>query len=343
MRNVGVRRGGCLLALGMLGFESTAQADAIGDFYRGKTMTMIVSAGPGNGVDTNGRLVGHFMMNHIPGKPTLIVKNMPGAGHVLAANYVYNEAPRDGTIMLTTLGNIIPYQLLDGRGVRYDASKFHWLGSSEFSNSMIFTWHTSDVTTLEQAKTKEVTMGATGAGSTTYVYPVLMNKLFGTKFKLVSGYKSDNEINIAMERGEVQGRAGVFYTGMMALHPDWMVDHKVHLLAQIGLEPQPEIPQVPLLLDFAKTEEARQIVRLYVTVVTVGRPFLTTPGTPADRVAALRKAFDETMRDPAFLKDAGDKGIEMNPSEGEKIQKVVEQYVATPAAIVEKAKALIAQ
>ena len=336
-------RFGGLLTLGVLGFGPAVQADAIEDFYRGKTLTMIVSAGAGNGVDTNGRLVGHYMTNHIPGKPTLVVKNMPGAGHVLAANYVYNEAPRDGTVLLTTLGNIIPYQLLDGRGVRYDASKFHWLGSSEFSNSMIFTWRTSGVTTLDQAKTKEVTMGATGAGSNGYVYPALMNKLFGTKFKIVSGYQSDNEINIAMERGEVQGRAGIFYSGLLALHPDWMTERKVNLLAQIGLDRQPEIPEVPLLLDFAQTEEAREIVKLYVTVVTVGRPFLTTPGTPADRVAALRQAFDDTMRDPVFLKDAGEKDIEMRPSGGAKIQKIVEEYVATPAAVVEKAKSLIAQ
>jgi tripartite-type tricarboxylate transporter receptor subunit TctC len=320
-----------------------ARADALGDFYRGKTLTMIVSAGPGNGVDTNGRLVARYWTSHIPGKPAILVKNMPGAGHVIAANYVYNEAPRDGATLLTTLGAIIPYQLLNGRGVRYDAAEFNWLGSSEFSNSMIFTWRTSDVTTLAEARAKQVTMGATGAGSTTYVYPALTNKLFGTRFKIVAGYKSDNEINFALEKGEVQGRAGVFYSGMMALHPDWMREHNVHLLAQIGLTPQPEIPDVPLLLDFAKTDEQREIVSLYVTEITVGRPFLTTPGAPAERVAALRKAFDDTMADPAFRREAADKGIQIHPSEGAKIQAIVADYVATPAAIVAKAKALIAE
>jgi tripartite-type tricarboxylate transporter receptor subunit TctC len=320
-----------------------AHADTVADFYRGKTVTMTVSAGAGNGVDTNARMVGRYLANYIPGKPTIIAKNMPGAGHVRAANYVYNDAPKDGTSLLATLGNIMTYQMMDGRGARYDTSKFLWLGSSEASNSMIFTWQTSGVKTMAEAMEKEVTMGATGVGSSTSVYPLLLNKLLGTKFKVVSGYQSDNEINIALERGEVQGRAGLFYNGLSHMHPDWLSEHKVNLLAQIGLEPEPEIPHVPLLLDLAKTQEQRQIMLLYIGGNTVGRIIATTPGAPPERVTALRRAFDATMRDADFLAEAKKKDIEISPRSGERIQQSIETYFATPVEVVAKAKALLGQ
>ncbi|HET9130587.1 MAG TPA: hypothetical protein VFO86_06555, partial [Terriglobia bacterium] len=318
-----------------------AFADSIEDFYRGKTVTMTISAGPGNGVDTNARLIGRYLGNYIPGKPNIVMRNMPGAGHVIASNYVYNEAPRDGTSLLATLGNIMSYQIMGGRGVRYDASKFTWLGSSESDNSLIFTWKTSSVTSLAQATKIPVTMGATGAGSTTYVYPLLLNKLFGTKFKIISGYKSDNEINFALEKGEVQGRAGLFYNVLTGIHPDWLSDHKIHLLAQIGLESLNALPTVPSLLSFAKTDEQRQILTLYVGAYSVGRPLITTPGVPADRVSALRKAFDQTMNDPGFLDDAKKRGMHVSPTNGEKTQRIVTAYFSTSPAIVEKAKKLL--
>jgi tripartite-type tricarboxylate transporter receptor subunit TctC len=323
--------------------SNVAIADSAEDFYRGKVLNMTISAGPGNGVDTNARLVGKYLTSYIPGKPTIITRNMPGAGHVIAANYVYNEAPKDGTSLLATLGNIMPYQIMDGRGVRYDASKFIWLGSSESDNSLIFTWKTSGITSLMQAKDTPVTMGATGAGSTTYNYPLLLNKLFGTQFKIVSGYKSDNEINFALEKGEVQGRAGLFYNVLNGIHPDWVAEHKINLLVQIGLRPQEELKDVPLLLSFAQTEEQRQILTLYIGGYTVGRPLITTPGVPADRVAALRKAFDQTMQDREFLAEAEKRNITISVMSGEDVQQIATEYFSAPPAVVEKAKKLLAQ
>jgi tripartite-type tricarboxylate transporter receptor subunit TctC len=326
-----------VVLLGTAATSGTAVAQA--DFYKGKTIEMIISTGVGGGLDTNARMVARHLAKHIPGHPTIIAKNMPGAGHVRAANYIYNQAPKDGT----TIGSLIPAfimaQVLNRTdAIQFDAAKMQWLASTSASNSTVYVSKTTGVNTVEDAKKKPVLMGGTGAGSYTTLYPIVMNHVLGTQFKIVSGYTSTAEIGLAMERGEVQGRAGNNFNSLKSENPELLKEDKIAIIAQVGLERDREFSSVPLLLDFAKNDEERQILKLFSADVVIGRPFMTAPGVPADRVAILRKAFVDLTKDPDFLKDTGQANIDVELVEGEKVQKIVEELVATPPAIVAKAK-----
>jgi tripartite-type tricarboxylate transporter receptor subunit TctC len=314
-------------------------AAAQADFYKGKNVDLVISTGVGGGLDANARVVARHLANHIPGQPTIVPKNMPGAGHIRAANYVFSQAPKDGTVIATFIPIFVMAQVLDrSKGIQFDAANFQWLASTSSSNSTVYVWHTAGVKSVEDATKRQVLMGGTGAGSYTIIYPTVMNSVIGTKFKLVTGYQSTAEIGLAMERGEVQGRAGNNFNSLKAENGDWLKTGKITLIAQIGLERDPEFRDLPLILDFAKNDEQRQILRLFSTDVVIGRPFVTSPGVPTERVALLRKAFDETMRDPAYLEDATRAGLDVSPVDGVKIQKIVEDLVRTPADIVTKAK-----
>src|SRR5262245_38526454 len=212
---------------------ASAAAQPVDEFYRGKTITMIVSTGVGNGFDTNARLVARHLARHIPGQPTVVVKNMPGAGHVLAANYLAADAPRDGTTIALIMPSIITHQLLDGRGVRYDVAKFQWLGASDYSNQSVYVW-SSGIKTFAEAMQREVLLGATGAGSYTLLYPSLMNNLLGTRFKAVAGYKSSKDIDLAMQRGEIDGRAGNYLSTLRSINGDWLRDKSINILVRSG-------------------------------------------------------------------------------------------------------------
>jgi tripartite-type tricarboxylate transporter receptor subunit TctC len=317
-------------------FTVSAHAE---DFYTGKTMTIIVSTG---GDDSYGYIARAFAQNmpgYIPGHPTMIVKAMPGAGNVLATNHLYNIAPKDGTT-IGTINNAIPlHQVLDGRGVHYDASKFNWLGSTGTYNSVAYVWHTAGIKTIQDVMKKEVVLGGTGAGSSIVIYPTVMNNVLGTKFKIVLGYKSVSEINIAMERGEVQSRTGS-YADLASEHADWLKEKKVVLLTQIGSTPDKAVPAgVPLITTLAKTDEQRQILKLIASPIALGRPYLAPPGVPADRVALLRKAFMETTRDKGFLADMKKLKIDVDAVNGDKLADIVNETVHAPKDIVEKAKA----
>jgi tripartite-type tricarboxylate transporter receptor subunit TctC len=269
----------------------------------------------------------------------MIVKAMPGAGNVLATNHLYNIAPKDGTT-IGTINNAIPlHQVLDGRGVHYDASKFDWLGSTGTYNSVAYVWHTAGIKTIQDVMKKEVILGGTGAGSSIVIYPTVMNNVLGTKFKIVLGYKSVSEINIAMERGEVQSRTGS-YADLVSEHQDWLNDKKVVLLTQIGSTPDKAVPaSVPLITTLAKTDEQRQILKLIASPIALGRPYLAPPDTVPEGLALLRKAFAETMRDKGFLADAAKLKIDIDPVSADKITEIVKETISAPADIVAKAKA----
>jgi tripartite-type tricarboxylate transporter receptor subunit TctC len=318
--------------------SQAASADAISDFYSGKTMTLIISTGAGGGVDANARLVARHLANHIPGKPTIVPKNMTGAGHLQATNFMYNVAAKDGTFMAAILPSFVLYQVLDGKGAQYDAKNFLWIGASDVDNMNLYVWHTVPVKSVADAKTREVLMGGTGAGSYTVLWPTLMNNLLGTKFKMVMGYKSTTEIHLAMERGEVHGRAGNFFSSLRAQNPDYLTQKKITLLTQFGTEADPDFAGVPLLTDLAQNDEQRRIFALFSGELGLGRPFITTPNVPADRLAALRKAFDETMADPAFRADAAKANLGVHPVTADKLKAIAEGILATPPALIEKAK-----
>ena len=317
----------------------SACADQMSDFYTGKAISLIVSTGVGGGVDTNARLVAKHFGNHMPGKPSIVVKNMTGAGHLQATNFLYMQAPKDGTHIGAILPAFVGYQVLDGRGAQYDTRNFNFLGSSDVENANLYTWSTLGITKIEEAKGRQVLMGATGAGSYTMLYPTILNNVLGYKFKIVSGYKSTNEIHLAMERGEVFGRAGNFFSSLKAQNPDWLADKKIDILLQIGEKRDPDWPQVPLLTDLATNEEQRLIFKLFSAEIALGRVFVTTPGVPADRLQSLRNAFAQTMKDQAFLADIKAADMQVRPLTHQQARQLADEIINMPPALIEKAKA----
>jgi tripartite-type tricarboxylate transporter receptor subunit TctC len=309
------------------------------DFYSGKTLDIIVSTGVGGSLDANTRLIAQYLGKHIPGHPTVVVQNMPGAGHLRAAAYMYNEAPKDGTAIAAIVPIFILSQVLGDPAARFDASKFQWLGVTTSSNEMVYLWHTSPVNSVADAKTTQVLMGATGAGSHTVLYPTLMNNLLGTKFKLVSGYPSSNDIGLALERGEVAGRAGHSLDSIRSEHGDWLAQNKIKMIAQIGLGRDPQEADVPLLTELAKTPEDKEIMRLFSADVALGQPYLAPPGAPAERVAILRQALQDTLKDPDLVAQAKKMRFNIRPESGADVQQIVDDLVATPPATVADAKA----
>jgi tripartite-type tricarboxylate transporter receptor subunit TctC len=316
-----------------------APAAAQADFYKGKTIDLVISTGVGGGLDANARVVARHLADHIPGNPTLVPRNMPGAGHIRAANFVYSQAPKDGTVIATFIPIFVMAQVLDrSKSIQFDPANFNWLVSTSSSNSTVYMWHTSSVKSVEDATRREALMGGTGVGSYTIMYPTVMNSVIGTRFKLVAGYQSTAEIGLAMERGEIEGRAGNNFNSLKAENPDWIKTGKIKVIAQVGLERDPEFPDLPLLTDFAKSDQDRQILRFFSTDVVIGRPFVTSPGVPSERVALLRKAFDEMLNDPAYLEDSKRAGLDVTPVAGAKVQTIVADLAHTPADIVTKAK-----
>lgn len=328
----------CIFLAGAL----SASAQGAGEFYAGKSITLIISTGSGGGLDASARLVARHMSKHIPGNPSIVPKNMPGAGHILATNFVYGVAPKDGTTIASILPSFVGYQKIDGKGANYDAAKFNWLGASDVDNQNLYVWHTAGVKTVADARQKEVLMGGTGAGSYTVLWPILMNNLLGTKFKIVSGYKSTKEIHLAMQRGEVQGRAGNLFSSLKSQSGDWLRDKKIDLIVQIGTERDPEFASVPLLTELAQNDEQRGIISFLSGQVGMGKPFLTTPEVPADRLATLRAAFAATTKDSEYLEEAKRLNIDVKAASHEKIAAIAKAILDTPGDLIAKTKIAIA-
>jgi hypothetical protein len=265
---------------------------------------------------------------------------MPGAGSRTAATWLYNLAPRDGTVLATADQSLALQQAAGDPRIKFDTTKFIYIGNPNVENNTTVTWHTSGVRTIEDAKRREVTMGATG-GSTSSQYPKAMNALLGTRFRIILGYPGGNDINLAMERGEVDGRGSNSWASWKATRPHWLAEKKINILVQIGLRKAPDLPDVPLLMDLGTNAEDRELLRLLSASTQIGRPIFTTPDVPADRVEALRKAFDAMQRDPAFLEDAKKGNFDIDPASGETMQRLVTEIVAMPRAQAERLKKII--
>jgi tripartite-type tricarboxylate transporter receptor subunit TctC len=316
---------------------SPAAAD-VAEFYNNKQMTIIVSAGSSGAYTQTARIIIKYFTKSIPGGPSFIVKNMPGAGHVLATNFMYNQAPRDGSV-IATVGSAIPlHQTLGGQGVRYDARKFNWLGTTGISNQMGLAWHTSDVKSIADAKKRELITGATGAGAGSAIFPTVLNSVIGTRFKLVLGYSRNSDIDLAMERGEVASHHSYSYSSVVRSHPEWLKDGTVVFLYQVGTDPKNGVPGVPLMTDLAETAEQKQILQLMTIPSVLGRLYLAPPEVPADRVAALRAAFTASVRDPGFIAESDKLGLDLFPLMADEVTALVQSLVDTPPEIVEKAK-----
>ncbi len=324
----------------LIATQAKAETSSEAGFYKGKTISLVTGTGVGGTYDVIARLIARYMPHYIPGSPTIIVQNMPGAGNVLATNYMYNIGPKDGTAIATIHSAIPLHQVLDPAGVRYDADKFNWLGSTGPQNEVILVWHTAGIKNLAQATEHEIILGGTGPGSGLVIIPAIMNSLLGTKFKIVAGYRTSEDINLGMARGEVQARA--FSIGLIASqHPDWLTEHNVAFLAQVGAKRDKLLPDVPLLTELAKNEEQRRIFKLVSSAPALGQPYIAPPGLPADHLAILREAFAATLRDAAFLRDTQKIQFDIDPMSADETAAIVHETIDTPADIVAKAKAAI--
>jgi tripartite-type tricarboxylate transporter receptor subunit TctC len=331
-----------LLALFAVCLASPAFAqDDAAAFFKGKTVRLVVGIGVGSGYDINARLLARHMAAHIPGNPTIIVQNQPGAGSLTMTNSLYINGPFDGTVMGASFNGMPTTPLLQPAGARFDATKLVYLGSTNRETQVLYIWHDTPAQKLEDAKSTEIVMGAQAPGSTQYDYPVLLNRLFGYKFKVITGYESTPKIHLAMERGEVQGTIANWST-LKAIGSNWLTEKKVRIISQWALHKNPEIGDVPLILDIARNDADRQALLLAIARLEYGRPFFLPPNVPADRVEALRRAFDATMKDPAFIAEAEKTKIDLDPLSGEDVQKLVEQVSQTPADVVARVREAMA-
>jgi tripartite-type tricarboxylate transporter receptor subunit TctC len=320
-----------------------AQAQSPAQFYSGKSIDLEIGYSVGGGYDLYARLVAQHLGEHIPGHPTIVPRNMEGAASLRLANYLYAAAPRDGTVIGAISRGAAFDPLLNQNGAQFDASKFSWIGSANNEVSVCVALQSSGITSFNDVLSKPLTIGATGVGDDTYQFPALMNAELGTKFKMVTGYPGGNDITLAIERGEVQGRCGWSWSSIVETRLDWVTSKKIIVLVQMSLSKHPDLPDVPLIMDLAKTDEQRQIFKLIFARQVMGRPFTAPPGVPADRLAVLRRAFADTMKDPAFLADAAKRKFEINPVDGEQVQALVREIYQTPAAVTKKAAAILGQ
>jgi tripartite-type tricarboxylate transporter receptor subunit TctC len=323
----------------LLGVSAAASASAQDALYKGKTVSIYIGFAAGGSYDYFGRLVARHLGKHLPGNPTVIAEAMPGAGGFTAANYLYARAARDGTALGIVSQTLAIEEALGTPGVQYKASKFNWIGRATSVNEVSFTFHTSNTKTIEDAVARKTTMASTGAGSPSETYLKLLNSVAATKFKLVGPYPASNDSMLAMERGEVDG-AFTSYNTLKVAHQDWLRDKKINILVQYG-EHAAELPDVPFAVDLAKTDEDRALMAFYVSSEQIGRAFLAPPEVLPDRVATLRKAYDETMQDPQFLSEIEKSRSEFNPLSGEKLQKLVASASEVSPAVVARIRQIL--
>jgi tripartite-type tricarboxylate transporter receptor subunit TctC len=322
----------------LLGVLLAAAADVAA---QPRNVDIYIGYSVGGGYDIYARLLARHMGRHLPGNPTVVPRNMEGAGSLRLANWLYKAAPRDGSA-IGTIGRAIAFEPLFGeQSAQFKATEFGWLGSANDEVSVCASWGKTGITRFEDLYVREVFVGGTGGNSDTDTFPKAINSILGTKMKLVTGYPGGNDITLALQRGEVQARCGWSWSSIKTNHAAWVKDGTLKILAQLALEKHPDLPQVPLIMDMVKTPEQRQLLRLVFAGQVMGRPFLAPPGVPADRLAAMRRAFVATMQDPAFLAEAEKIKLEIRPVSGEAVQKLVAEVYASPPEAIKKAAAAL--
>jgi len=333
-----LRIGVTVVAVGaglMLASQPSA-ADTVVDFYRGRTINLYIGNTTGGGYDLYGRFIARHLGRHVPGAPTVVPVNMPGAGGLNMAGWLFNTAPRDGTA-IAIASQVLPIeQALGSAAVQYDARKYVWIGRAAPVVELSYTWHTSATKTLEDARRRETVMGGINPTSNTVTYLKLLNVLAGTRFKIISGYPGTTEMHLAMERGETEG-ATKTWEAFKADNSDWLRDKKVNVLVQYALSKAPDL-DAPLMMDLGRSDTDRQVLRFFATGNELGRAFMTTPDVLPERAAALRKAFMDMMRDPEFLDDAQKRKLEIGPLSGEKVQTLIDETLQVSPALLTAAK-----
>jgi tripartite-type tricarboxylate transporter receptor subunit TctC len=323
---------GCTLAI-----ATPSQADAVADFYKGKQVNWVLSAGAGGGYASYAHAFAPYFQKHIPGNPNIVVQNMPGAGGIRAMMFFNSVAPKDGA----TIGLVhssVPFAPLFGlKGATFDPRTMNWIGSINHASAICVAWHTAPVKTAKDLWDKELVVGGTGAGSQMETMPAMLEKLFGMKFKVISGYKGGNDVYLAMERGEVMGRCGGLVSSIQSTRPDWFPEHKINVVVQVALKRDPMFPDVPAAAEFAKDQKTKDVLKLVLAPQEMDRPILTPAGVPAERVDALRKAFHETMEDPAFLAQAKKEHLEVNEVSGDDVADIIKTAFDLPKDVIEEA------
>jgi tripartite-type tricarboxylate transporter receptor subunit TctC len=321
------------ITLGLLAGVTAAEAQ---DFYKGKTVTIRVHTGPGGSNDFYGRAFARYLPSHIAGAPNVVVQNMPGAGGKLLANHIYRIAPKDGT-SIGSLNQTLGLDQLFSDGVEYDTGKFTWIARVVPTTGFVMVYHTAPTTTLEGMKTTELVFGAQGKGSQTYMTPIIMRTLLGLKTKAILGYNSSPEIYLAMERGELHARTGAIET-VLSSKPEWLADGTLKIIGELSLEKESSMPGVPLLTSLVKDDESRQIMELVASYTSLGISYALPPDVPADRVAILRKAFMDTMKDPQFVAEMTKSKMDIKPATGEEMQALAVKFSGVSPELVEKTK-----
>jgi tripartite-type tricarboxylate transporter receptor subunit TctC len=319
-----------------------AVASAQEPFYRGKTIRIVISTGVAGGYAEYARVIAEHMGRHIEGNPHFIVQSMPGAGGLLATNYLYTQAPQDGTTIGIVHSSVPLTPLWGNKGVRFDTLKFNWLGSLDRVDGMCISWHQSPIRTWDDMRTKEYTVGSSGAGSQMDTYPAILNKLFGTKIKVIAGYKDGVSVYIAMERGELDGRCGGQLTVIKSTRPHWLTERKIQVPILISQKRSPEFPDTPTVMEFVKDEPTRQQLDLVMLTQSLDRPVMLPPGVSPERMRELRAAFDATMADGAFRAEIERRNLHIDPVPGEEMAKAFERAFALPPEIIAGAREMMA-
>jgi tripartite-type tricarboxylate transporter receptor subunit TctC len=320
---------------------ASALAQTPEGFFKGRQITFLIGAGAGGGYDAYFRTFARYVVHHIPGAPSIVPKNMPAASGLAAANTLYTSADKDGATIGAFPNNIPMDTLFGNPGARYDAQKLNWLGSIGKLENVCATWITSPIKTIAQAREREVIVAAAAATSNSAIMPKALNALLGTKFKIVSGYDPGSGMTLALESGETEGVCGLSWSTIKAARPHWIKDNKLNVIVQLGLAKLPELPDVPSALDLVSDPVKKQVLELILIRQEIGRPVAAPPGIPADRLEVLRRAFDDTMRDPEFLAEAEKLQLEIEPLSAREIDTLLANAFATPQAIVQQAAELI--
>jgi len=309
--------------------------------FTGRTITVDIAVGPGGGYDTYGRLIAGHIGRHLPGNPTVIAANMPGGGGRKLGNYMYNAAPKDGSVIAIIHHTTVYDAAFGSKGVQFDSSKFNWLGSMAGFSAIGFAWDGSGVKSVADARRKSIAMGSTGKGATSYQYCALLNNMFGTKFKLVTGYKGAKGIYLAVEQREADGACGLSWTVTKTRQAHWIRDKKINIFVQFALESHPELTHVPLITSFARTPDEMKVLQFVFGGVKMARPFMAPPGLPKATVDTLRTAFVAAYRDDKLLAEAKRRKFVIDPIDGEAVQKIVDGIYNAPADLKAKAKAAL--
>ncbi|HEY4405770.1 MAG TPA: hypothetical protein VGN55_14080 [Xanthobacteraceae bacterium] len=329
-----------LAALALVTGANAATAQSVADFYKGKTVTILVGSDVGGGYDLTARTLAHYFARHVPGRPNVIVQNKPGASSIVAANYVYEIAPKDGTV-IAAVQRPIPFQTLFGdTGVRFDVRKMQWLGSTTNELGVVVAWHTAPQQSVDDLFRSEMVIGGNGPATDTELFPRAMNNVLGTRFRIVSGYPGQAQITLAMEREEIQGSGNWSFSDIEKGHADWIVGKKIRMLLQLGLakSPNPALRDVPLVMDIARNGAERQVFEILMGMKALGRPYFVAPGVPRERTEALRAAFMATLNDPDFLEEARRVLGPIDPIAGPDMQGIVSNVYALPPEVIARAR-----